>query len=164
MAVKCSKCGADIPDNAAFCPSCGAQKPQNVQPSQPAPQPPTNRPPQQTYSSGGGQSKSGLEGFVKTIFSKMFIMLGVCIGVLIAWIGSIINLFAGQYANVGSFLSGFGFLGAGLMMFGGGFLNHKIDKYIRLGLVLIGGYIIITAVFSSGTGAVNLNMGGLFGY
>ncbi len=158
MTVKCSKCGADIPDTAAFCPSCGAPKP-----SQPAPQPPTSRPPQQqSYPSGGQSKSSGLEGFVKTIFSKMFIMLGVCIGILIAWIGSIINLFAAQYGNVGSFLSGFGFLGAGLMMFGGGFLNHKIDKYIRLGLVLIGGYIIITAVFSSGTGAVNLNTGGLF--
>ena len=33
----CSKCGANIPDEAAFCPQCGAKEPaQPVQTAQPA--------------------------------------------------------------------------------------------------------------------------------
>ncbi len=152
MTVKCNKCGADIPDDASFCPGCGAVKPTQPQaPPQPRAQP--QAPPQrQTYQTRPAQKMGGtsLEGFVDTIFSKIFVMLGFLVGILISWIGSLIIQHS-AYDTIGNFLTTFGLLGAGVMMFGGGFLNTKLDKYIRLGLILIGGYIVITAIFTGTT-------------
>ena len=158
MPVKCNKCGADIPDTAAFCPGCGATKPT----TQPQPQPPkpqastpqySSQPaPRQMSSSGGG-----LGGLVNTVFSKMLITLGFGIGILLAWIGSLITLFAFEHANIGTFLTSFGFLGAGFILFGGAFLNNKINRYVRLGMIIVGGWMIITAVVSTGS-----SIGGIF--
>ena len=71
MAVsKCGKCGANIPEGAGFCPACGAPK-EAAQPAAPAP------------------AKSGspnYQGFIDTIFSRMFITIGLFIAVLVAWI------------------------------------------------------------------------------
>lgn len=159
MADKCSKCGADLSKDAAFCPLCGAPKeaaPVQPEPvAQPAPaQPQPVAPPPKPVKTG----PSGLQGLVDLMFSKMVIMLGVCIGVLLAWIGSILIAFS-SYGTAGSFLGTTGFTGMGLVLFGGGFLNKNIDKYVRLGMIVIGGYIVITAILST-TAAPNF--GNLF--
>jgi hypothetical protein len=127
MTVKCSKCGADIPENAAFCPSCGAPKP-----SQPAPQPkptPMNTQPQKT-------SSGGMNNFIKTAFSMKLIALGLFIALLIAWITRVV----GQFAYPGSmgvvsltFMSG-----AGVILLFGGMLNPNHNKYLRLGMTISG--------------------------
>jgi len=151
MPVKCSKCGADIPDTAAFCPGCGAAKPNQPQ------APSYSKPPAPV----GGEG-AGLEGLVKTVFSKMLIMIGFAIAILLSWIGSLLVVF-GVNGSIGSFLTGFGFVGGGFILFGGGFLNKGIDKYVRLGMILIGGYMIIsgvTAGSSSIAGLVNTYTGG----
>jgi len=148
MADKCSKCGADLSKDAAFCPLCGASK--EAEPVQPQPiaQPRSVAPPPRPINAG----PSGLQGLADVIFSKLVIMLAVSIGVLLAWIGAILVAFT-SYTNVGSFLGTTGFTGMGLILVGGGFLNNKLDRYVRLGMIVIGGYIVVTAILAT-TGGV----------
>ena len=132
MPVKCSKCGADIPEGATFCPACGSPV-STMQQQQPFTQ-------QKAKPSG----QDSIKGLADTVFSKFIIMLGVCIGVLIAWIGKILTTFyIGTAANAGNVLHSIGFAGVGLLLFGGGFLNKDIDKYVRMGMVIIGGFILV---------------------
>jgi len=136
MPVKCNKCGANIPDSAAFCPNCGAAKPSKQAPSPPAAQPTYQKP-----SAAGGP---GLKGLVDTFFSKLMIMLGVGIGIFLGWISRIINQFITfGIGNSASTVIGFtGLSIAGFMLLGGGFLNKKIDKSLRMGMIITGGIIL----------------------
>jgi len=145
--VKCEKCGAEIPQGASFCPGCGAPR----EPEAPAPVPtPTPPPaPQQTYyppppkRSGG----SGIKGIVDTFLTKQMIMLGFFFGVLISWIAKIVgdvfsfdtnSLLYGIVNIVNyTFMAGVGFL-----LLSGGFLNIKLSKYIRVGLIVAGALIL----------------------
>jgi len=142
MAKKCSKCGADLSADAVFCPLCGtsvtakpAKQPAQAQPAPVAPPPKT----------GGGLS--GLQGFVDLIFSRLVITLVIIIGALMAWIGALIANFT-SYASQGSFVGTTGLAGIGLILLCAGFLNNKFDKYIRLGMIVVGGYILVTALAS----------------
>ena len=127
--VKCSKCGADIPDEAGFCPGCGAPK----QDQQPAPQPMQPAP----KKSGGG-----VKGFIYTISSPMMLTIGLFIGILVAWIVRIVGQFVNHAAltvvNL-TFLTGVG----GFLLFTG-LLNDKYSSYIRVGLIVAGGVILST--------------------
>lgn len=158
MAIKCSKCGAGLSKDAAFCPLCGApKKAEPVQPqpvAQPAPVQPQPVAPKPVKT-----GPDGLQGLVDLAFSKLVIVLAVGIGVLLAWIGAILVTFS-NFITAGSFLATTGFTGMGLILLGGGFLNNKLDRYIRLGMILIGGYIIVTAILAS-TGAAG-SIGNLF--
>ena len=161
MADKCSKCGADLSKDAAFCPLCGASK--EAEPVQPQPvvQPrPVALPPKPVKT-----GPSGLQGLADIIFSKLVIMLAVSIGVLLAWIGAILVAFT-SYTNVGSFLGTTGFTGMGLILVGGGFLNNKLDRYVRLGMIVIGGYIVVTAILATtgGAGSVGSIFQGIPGF
>lgn len=136
--VICKKCGANIPDNAAFCPGCGAAKPEG-KPS-PELQPVAPAPAIKTPKSSG----SGLQGLANTLFSKMFLMLGISIGLLLAWIGKILTVFtSGTVSQVGNVLVFTGLVGMGFVLLGGGLLNKNLDKYIRLGMI-VGSSILIT--------------------
>jgi len=132
MNGKCVKCGADFPEEANFCPSCGAKRGAAAQYA-PAPQ--------QTY------------GIFNSLFSKNFIIAGVCLGILFAWIGSIIYIFGAITAipNLdaikASLVLGFiGFAALGLFLLGGGIFNKEIDKYVRVGMVVMGAYIIVATM------------------
>ena len=136
MAVsKCLNCGAEIPRTAEFCPSCGAPKggtqaaaqpAQPMQPMQPAPM--------------SMQKVSPLAGIFDMFFSKTGIILGVAIGILLAWIGVLILVFSTENSDIATLLDSMGFAAISLMLIGGGVWNKKIDKFARLGMVLIGGY------------------------
>ena len=141
--VKCEKCGADIPDGAAFCPGCGAPRPVQLQ-APPAPQP-TYQPKPVKQSSG-----AGMKGFADTIFSRMMIMLGVSIALLLAWIGKILTIFtSGTVYQVGNILTFTGLTGIGFILFGGAFLNTKLNNYIRLGMIVAAGILITFALAMS---------------
>lgn len=148
MSFKCNKCGADIPDGASFCPSCGASKTfeqpahmptQSVTPPpQPAYQPPA--PPKPRRSSG-----NGMQGIVDTFFSKQMIMIGLFVGILVAWISKVIGEFVNQFSLESNILNvmNYTFLaGAGIILLGGGILNNKFNNYIRVGLIVAGGVIL----------------------
>jgi len=155
MPIKCDKCGAEVPDNASFCPGCGAPKPAE-QPAVFEKQEPKSEPAKQTYQAPpppvpkpkkpAGQ---GLKNLVDTLFSKMFIMLGIFLGFLLAWIGKILTIFMNSETtgyDTGTVLLFTGLSGMGFVMLGGGLLNHKFDKYIRLGMLVSGGLMIVLAL------------------
>ena len=128
MAVsKCGKCGADIPQGASFCPSCGAPKAAEQQKYQPIYHP----------------TEMGITGLFDMIFSRTTIIIGIAIGMLLAWISLLIVIFASGSSNIAFVLNSIGFVGIGLLLVGGGIFNNNIDKYVRLAMVLIGGYIIL---------------------
>jgi len=128
--VKCSKCGAEIPDEAGFCPGCGAPKEQK----QPVAQP---MPPAPKKSSG-----SGVKGLIYTVTSPMMLTIGLFIGILVAWIIRLVGQFfvhaAINVVNL-TFMTGIG----GLLLFTG-LLNDKYSKYIRVGLIVAGAVILST--------------------
>lgn len=127
--TKCSKCGVDIPQGAAFCPSCGAPK---------AGEQPKYQTVYQHVSTG-----MGLTGLFDIIFSKTAILIGIAIGILLAWISLLIVVFASGSSNIAIVLNSIGFIFISLLLVGGGIFNNNIDKYVRLAMVLIGGYMIL---------------------
>ena len=129
---KCVKCGAILPQGAAFCPSCGSPKAEEQQKYQPMYQ----------QSSTG----IGLLGLFDIIFSKTTIIIGIAIGILLAWISLLIVVFASGSSNVAIVLNSIGFIAIGLLLIGGGIFNNNIDKHVRLAMVLICGYIILMSL------------------
>jgi hypothetical protein len=151
--VKCSKCGANIPDEAGFCPSCGAPKAGE------------QRAPQATYrpmTPSNSRGISPLEGIFDMAFSKTAIILVIALGILFAWIGTVIMIFAAGSADIATLLSSMGFAAMGLFLAAGGIWNSKIDKFVRLAMVLIG--IFLVAQSLSISGLLSSMMSGLSSY
>ena len=146
VSVKCNKCGAQIPEGAAFCPGCGAPKTdQNQTPPPPAQQtPPPPPPPVQPVKVKGS---SGYDGFIDSMFSRMVIVIIVGVFIMIAWIARLVNMFVGGSIGQAMTIMNFTFMtGAGLMAAGGGFLNQKYNIYIRVGLIAAGSILIATNI------------------
>ena len=141
VASKCKNCGAKIPDGAQFCPGCGATKEAGKQ----APKPVQS---QQVFSSMHMTQRvsSPLEGLFDLVFSKTAIITVIGIGILLAWIGVIVGIFSRSNTDIATFLNTTGFAGIGLILIGAGIWNKKIDIYIRLGMLIIGGASIILTV------------------
>ena len=156
MAVsKCLKCGTDIPEGAEFCPSCGAPKgaravAQPVQPMQPMQAAPMSM-----------QKVSPMAGIFDMFFSKTGIILGVAIGILLAWIGVLIGTFSDGNGDIATFMTSTGFAAMGLVLVAGGVWNRKIDTRARLGMVGIGGYVLTVGLSVSTSLFGNLFSGGL---
>ena len=144
MAVsKCSKCGANIPGGATFCPSCGAPKAGE----QPAPQPVQSQPVPVAPSQPMGSS---LQGLANTMFSTFMIVLGICIGTLLAFISLIIITYGGGGgAQAGFILNLLAFGGMSILMIGGGLLNYKLHPYVRAALIAAGGVVLVWALSST---------------
>ena len=153
MTVKCIKCGADTPDNASFCPSCGAPK-QVEQPDVFQNQEPVDQPaPQQTYVAPPPPvpktkkpAGEDIKKLIDTLFTKKMIIIIFFIAVLVAWITRIINQFvyAGSTASNALNIVNFTFMaGIGAILFSGGLLNTKFDKYLRLGLIIAGALFLV---------------------
>ena len=156
MAVsKCLKCGADIPEVAEFCPSCGAPKEakavaQPVQPMQPMQAAPMSM-----------QKVSPMAGIFDMFFSKTGIIMGAAIGILLAWIGVLIGTFSDGNGDIATFMSATGFAAMGLVLVAGGVWNRKIDTRARLGMVGIGGYVLTVGLSVTTSLFGNLFSGGL---
>ena len=136
---KCLKCGTKIPKEARFCPSCGAEKaietPQPVQ-SLPVQQPQPTKSQQMQPQPMPSPSRPMYET-LGPLFSKNLIIMGVLIGILLAWIGEIVARFT-IYLGAGWVLNSLGFVFVGLFLTGGGIINKNIDKFVRLGLIVGG--------------------------
>jgi hypothetical protein len=139
MENKCAKCGANIPDGAGFCPNCGTPKqaaPQAAQPVQPM--------------SVRSPNTSPLEGVFNIVFSKTAILIGIAIGILFVWISILIQTFTNS-ADIAVLINSIGFGALGLMLVSGGIWNKRIDKFARLGMVIIGAYAIVQTMSVAGS-------------
>jgi hypothetical protein len=137
--VKCSKCGANIPDEAEFCPACGVKKSGEQQAQQPV---------YRSMKASNPKNVSPLEGIFDMVFSKTAIILVIALGILFAWIGTVIIIFASGSADIASLISSMGFAAMGLFLTAGGIWNSKIDKFVRLAMVLIGIFLVVQSLYS----------------
>lgn len=129
-AIKCGNCGAQIPDKAAFCPGCGQPKAAAKPVAQPAP------------AAGGG---TDIKSFLDTILTTKMVMIGLFIGILIAWIARVIQQVIAVNpiaTNLMIILRITFMVGVGTLLLVAGFLNSKYNVYIRAALVATGGVIV----------------------
>jgi len=126
MVDKCIKCGDEIPKDAKFCLNCGAKVVKETHL--------INEPTHQLFQS---------------LFSKNLIVAAILLGILFIWIGVIISTFSTDLTGwrVAQTLNSLGFSVVGLFLIGGGIANENMDKYIKLGMIVIGVYM-ITSVLS----------------
>ena len=122
----CNKCGVEIPADSKFCLNCGAKVPKHTQ-----------------------QVSEPVHQMFRMLFSKDMIIGAVLIGLLLIWIGILLLTFSTEVTGyrVAETLNSFGFFITGIVLIGGGIANDVIDKYVRVGMVLIGVYM-ITVVLS----------------
>jgi len=137
--VKCSKCGANIQDEAEFCPACGTKKSGEQR---------TQHPVYRSMNASNPKNVSPLKDIFDMIFSKTAIILVIALGILFAWIGTVIIIFASGSADIATLISSMGFSAMGLFLTGGGIWNSKIDKFVRLAMVLIGIYLVAHSLYS----------------
>jgi len=83
------------------------------------------------------------------LFSKNLIIAAILIGILFIWIGTIILTFSTDLTGfrTAQILNSLGFFVVGVFLIGGGIANDVMDKYVRLGMIIIGVYM-ITAILS----------------
>lgn len=134
-AIKCVKCGANIPEEARFCPACGAPKAEEK--------------PKQTTSAPAPKSepkvsKSILE-LIESIFSEKNMFIMIFLGLILACIGGLIFTFAGNLTSIriGTIINVLGCLFIGVFLLIGGISIKSYEKFVRLGMIL-GGAIMIT--------------------
>jgi len=142
MSVNCSKCGAEMPNDAVFCPACGAPKPAGN--PAPAPTVPQTQPApvSQPVAKKAGTDFSGM---IDTFFSLKMMVIGFFIAVLVAWIARVVNQFmmpGTAAADVLSVVNITFMAGIGAILLLGGFLNTRLDKYMRVGLLIAGALIL----------------------
>lgn len=112
----CNKCGANIPDGAAFCPQCGAKEPaQPVQAAQPAQEQPAQEQPAQ-----GAPKANPLGGVMAKIKDNKALKFGILGGAALIVIIIIIAVIA---ANAGG--------GAAFTMVENGYMSFTIDGESR---------------------------------
>lgn len=130
---KCSKCGADIPTDSKFCLNCGAKVVKETQ-----------------------HTKEPIHQLFGFLFSKNLIIAAILLGLLLIWVGAIVLTFSSDMTGfrAAQVINSLGFFIVGIFLIGGGVVNDTMDKYIRLGMIVIGVYMItsvlaLPAMFSS---------------
>ena len=126
--IKCAKCGADIPDKAAFCPGCGAPKPENQ---------PEQKQPAQTPKPVRQQPSKSIPELVESIFTETNMFIMIPLGILIACIGGLINFYGGfNLVTAGIIVNVLGVLFVAMFLLMGGITIKQYDKFVRLGMIL----------------------------
>lgn len=122
---KCGKCGADLPADSKFCLSCGAKVAKETRPD--------HEPVHQVF---------------QFLFSKNLIIAAILFGLLLIWIGVIVLTFSSDITGirVAQVLNSLGFFAMGAFLIGGGIVNDAMDKYVRLGMIVIGVYMITSVL------------------
>lgn len=148
----CAKCGAKIPAGGKFCLECGTPVGSQQAP-QPVQQQPMATAPAPSIAQRGS---SPLEGIFDMVFSKTAIIIGVAVGILLAWIGLLIFIFAPLSWQPASLIASLGFGAMGVLLVSGGVWNKRIDKFVRLAMVLIGAWLIVQTISFIGIIAANI--------
>lgn len=154
---KCSKCGADIGINSKYCLNCGMPVERDkleepIQKNEPRvtiveeeqqTQPPRTEPRVQKKNIIP-KNLTSVRDIFDFIFTKTKIIIGIALGILFAWVGNIVTIYAEDSSGVktGLLLNSFGFAVLGLFLIGGGIANKTLDKNVRTGMIF-GGAILI---------------------
>lgn len=122
---KCSKCSAEIPTDSKFCLNCGAKVTKETKPG-----------------------TEQVHQVFQFLFSKDLIIAAILFGFLLIWIGVIVLTFSSSYTGirVAEVLNSLGFFVAGAFLVGGGIANDNMDRFIRIGMIIIGVYMITSVL------------------
>jgi len=122
----CSKCGAEIPLNSKFCLNCGGKVEKETQ-----------------------SEREPIHQVFRFLFSKNLIIAAILLGILFVWIGAIVLTFSTNLIDLraAQTVNSLGFFIVGVFLIGGGIVNDTMDKFVRLGMIVIGVYM-ITSVLS----------------
>jgi len=93
---------------------------------------------------------SPFEGIFNMVFSKTIIILVIALGILLAWIGIVIRIFASGSANIAILISSIGFAAMGFFLVCGGIWNSRVDKFVRLAMALMGIYLVVQSLSVTG--------------
>jgi len=125
---------------------------QQAPPTQVAPPPPPQKPPKAPKQKKVKPPKppkppktgpSGIQGFINFAFTIKMMMIGVFITILIGWIARIAAQFTIGNLYKAMNVINFTFMaGTGIILLFGGILNSKLDKYLRIGLIIAGALIL----------------------
>lgn len=139
MNDKCTKCGADLPADSKFCLQCGEKV------------------------SGGIKTAPGesVHLLLRSIFSKDLIVAGILVGLLLAWIGTIVMTFSGDSTGIKAAvtLNYLGFFLTGVFLIGGGIVNNAFDKFVRLGMIFGGTFLVAQSLVISMTQLLSARYG-----
>ncbi len=131
--MKCSKCGADILPDAKFCLNCGTK-----------------------IMKESKQEKEPIHQLFGFLFAKNLIIAAILLGLLLIWVGAVVLTFSTDMTGLraAQVINSLGFFITGVFLIGGGIVNDHMDKYVRLGMIVIGVYMItsvlaLPAMFSS---------------
>ena len=82
------------------------------------------------------------------LFSKNLIITAILLGIFLIWIGVIVMTFSSNYTGMraAEVLNSLGFFIMGAYLVGGGIVNDNLDKYVRLGMIVIGVYMITSVL------------------
>jgi hypothetical protein len=140
-AIKCVKCGANLPKGAGFCPACGAPKAEE----QPAPQPDQQQKASTPAPKPEPKVSKSIPELIDSIFSEANMFVMIFLGILIACIGGLIFTFAGDITiiRIGTVINVLGCLFIGTFLLIGGISIKGYEKFVKLGMIL-GGAIMIT--------------------
>jgi hypothetical protein len=149
--VECVKCGDEIPEDASFCPGCGAPKtvgqPKPIE--KPKPKPVTQPAPKsrsQTMFQPKPKKSNPFQWILDFLFSKTIMVLAFMLGLLFIWIGIIIAAFSSDNYSWAVLVSSLGFTGIAMFLLCGGIWNRTLDKYVRIIMIIIAGIILVTVL------------------
>jgi len=122
---KCNKCGADVPSNSKFCLSCGTKIEKETR-----------------------QEREPIHDVFRFLFSKNLIVAALLLGLLLIWVGSLVLTFSTDMTGyrAAQTLNSLGFFITGVFLIGGGIVNDSMDRYVRVGMVIIGVYMITSVL------------------
>jgi ABC-type multidrug transport system permease subunit len=121
----CSKCGAELPSNSKFCLNCGVKVEKETR-----------------------SEREPIHEVFRFLFSKNLIIAAILFGILFIWIGAIVLTFSTDLTGyrAAQTLNSLGFFITGVFLIGGGIVNDAMDKYVRVGMIVIGAYMITSVL------------------